>query len=59
MSFAVGKDVMRVIEHLIRYLWIRLLGVDLGQNRFPRMPYEEAMSKYGSDKPDTRLGMEV
>ena len=59
MSFATGEDVMGVVESLVRSLWMTLLDSELGQSAFPRMPYEEAMSRYGSDKPDKRLGMEV
>ena len=58
MSFATGKDVRNTIEHLVQELWFQLLGIKIPKV-FPRMTYEEAMSTYGSDKPDTRLGMEV
>lgn len=58
MAFASGKDVMRVIEYTIRALWKSLLGLKILEP-FPRMTYGEAMSKYGSDKPDRRIDMEV
>lgn len=58
MSFATGKDVMQIVEQLIIHLWRNLLGVTL-RSPFPRMTYYDAMSQYGSDKPDLRLGMEV
>ncbi|KAF2085146.1 aspartyl-tRNA synthetase [Saccharata proteae CBS 121410] len=58
MAFAAGEDVMNCIEGLIRRLWAELLHEDL-QKEFPRMKYHEAMAKYGSDKPDIRLGMEI
>ncbi|KUL87103.1 hypothetical protein ZTR_05568 [Talaromyces verruculosus] len=59
MSFATGEDVMKAIEKVIRKLWSSLLSIDLGTEPFMRMPYQEAMSRFGSDKPDTRLGMEI
>lgn len=59
MSFAQGKDVMDCIEGLVRHLWSTMLNVDLGSQPFTRMSYHDAMSRYGSDKPDTRLGMEI
>ena len=56
MSFAQGKDVMNVVENLIRKLFYNTLrlGADDLPSKFPRLTYEEAMSKYGSDKPDLR-----
>lgn len=59
IAFASSKEVMACIETLMKNLWKQLLSYDLGMKAFTRMSYEEAMSKYGSDKPDTRLGMEV
>jgi aspartyl-tRNA synthetase len=59
MSFATGEDVMKSIEKVIRKLWSSLLSIDLGTEPFTRMPYQEAMGRFGSDKPDTRLGMEI
>lgn len=59
MSFATGRDVMECIEGLIRRLWKDLLQIDLGEDTFVRMSYQDAMAKYGSDKPDIRLGSEV
>ncbi|GAM36884.1 hypothetical protein TCE0_022f06332 [Talaromyces pinophilus] len=59
MSFATGEDVMKSIEKVIRKLWSSLLCIDLGTEPFMRMPYQEAMGRFGSDKPDTRLGMEI
>jgi aspartyl-tRNA synthetase len=58
MAFASGEDVMSTIESLISYLWKSLLEVEL-PSPFPRMSYHEAMSAYGSDKPDVRLGMDI
>lgn len=58
MSFVKGEQVMQVIEKLLIGLWKELLDIDVPYP-FPRITYHDAMSKYGSDKPDTRLGMEV
>lgn len=49
---------MDCIEGLIRRLWSEMLSQTLPL-KFPRMTYNEAMAKYGSDKPDIRLGMEA
>lgn len=58
ISFATGEDVILVIETLLRRLWEKMLSSDISIP-FPRMTYHEAMSKFGSDKPDLRLGMEM
>jgi aspartyl-tRNA synthetase len=59
MSFARADDVMKCIETLIRRLWESMLQVESLPREFRRMSYQEAMSMYGSDKPDARFGMEV
>jgi aspartyl-tRNA synthetase len=59
MAFASAEDVMRTVEAVVRRLWTELLGAKDLPDTFPRMSYEEAMSKYGSDKPDLRLGSEI
>ncbi|KAL1961059.1 hypothetical protein VTO42DRAFT_4947 [Malbranchea cinnamomea] len=59
MSFAKGEDVMSTIETVVKKLWSSLMPDPLPPGPFPRMTYQEAMSKYGSDKPDTRIGMEI
>lgn len=59
MSFATGEDVMRTVEGVIRRLWSSLMKDPVPAGPFRRMPYQEAMSRYGSDKPDTRYGMEI
>ncbi|WP_286232975.1 aspartate--tRNA ligase [Thalassotalea sediminis] len=56
-SFMTADQVMEVTERMIRELFIQLLDVDLGD--FPRMPYSEAMQRYGSDKPDLRNPLEI
>lgn len=58
MSFSSGEDVMQTIEDLVRELWKTALQAELS-SPFPRMSYYEAMSKFGSDKPDLRLGMPI
>ncbi|KAL1965878.1 hypothetical protein VTN77DRAFT_5011 [Rasamsonia byssochlamydoides] len=59
MSFATGADVMKTMEGVIRRLWSTLLNVTIPPEPFKKMSYQEAMSRYGSDKPDTRIGMEI
>jgi aspartyl-tRNA synthetase len=58
MSFATEEDVFELLESMFIRVWKELLGVDLPVS-FPRLTYEEAMARYGSDKPDTRYGMEL
>ncbi|GET30187.1 aspartate--tRNA ligase [Prolixibacter sp. SD074] len=57
MSFVEQEDVLNMFEGLTRHLFRELKGFDPGE--FPRMPYEEAMDKYGSDKPDIRFDMKI
>jgi aspartyl-tRNA synthetase len=57
MSFCDQEDVIKVGEKLIHDIFTAC-GKDI-PNTFPRMKYFEAMEKYGSDKPDTRFGMEM
>ncbi|KAK3076680.1 hypothetical protein LTS18_012352, partial [Coniosporium uncinatum] len=59
MAFATGEQVMACIEKLLRRLWLEQLQVSDLPSAFPRMTYQEAMAKYGVDKPDLRLGMEI
>ncbi|THX40072.1 hypothetical protein D6D10_03798 [Aureobasidium pullulans] len=58
MSFASGQDVMSTVESVIKTLWQRLLGISY-DGQFPHLSYEDAMSTYGSDKPDVRLGSKI
>ncbi len=54
-----GEEPLRVmIEGMMAQLWQAVLGVEL-QRPFPRMTYQEAMERFGSDKPDVRLGCEL
>lgn len=59
MSFATGEDVMRTVEGIIRRLWSTLMKDPAPSGPFERMSYQDAMSRYGSDKPDTRFGMQI
>ena len=56
-SFVEEDDIMGVAEGMIREIFQQSKGVDLGD--FPRMPYAEAMNRYGSDKPDLRIPLEL
>ena len=58
MGFATAEDVMAIIEKLLITLWKELLQVSLPSS-FPRMSYQDAMARYGSDKPDVRLEMPI
>ncbi|MBR5767268.1 MAG: aspartate--tRNA ligase [Clostridia bacterium] len=58
MSFVDQDDVMEMNEGFIAYLFKKVLGVDIPLP-LPKLTYAEAMSRYGSDKPDTRFGMEI
>ena len=58
MGFADEHSVMGLVERIIASLWDTMLDMPLS-TPFPRLSYQEAMSRYGSDKPDARLGMEV
>ena len=57
-SFMTEDDITSLIEKLIRYVFKDAINVDL-PNPFPRMPYSEAMSRFGSDKPDLRVTLEL
>ncbi len=57
MSFVDQDDVLAVSEEVLVALW-RLIGVEL-PTPFPRMTYAEAMARFGSDKPDLRMGQEL
>ncbi|MGO2368257.1 MAG: aspartate--tRNA ligase [Serratia sp. (in: enterobacteria)] len=56
-SFMTAEQVREVMEKLARELWLDVKGVDLGD--FPIMTFEEAMRRYGSDKPDLRNPLEL
>lgn len=56
-SFMTAPQVREIMEEMIRKLWLHILNVDLGD--FPIMTFDEAMRRFGSDKPDLRLPMEL
>ena len=58
MSFVDENDIMTLNEGLIKTLWKEMLNVDV-PTPFVRMPWDEAMDRFGSDKPDTRFGLEM
>ena len=58
MSFIEREDLYALIEGLLKHVWQTALGMDL-QTPFPRLSFQEALNRYGIDKPDTRFGMEL
>lgn len=58
MSFIVEEDVYALMEGLIGRIWKDVLGVEV-KAPFQRMSYDEAMARFGSDKPDLRFGLEL
>ncbi|OGU58021.1 MAG: aspartate--tRNA ligase [Ignavibacteria bacterium GWF2_33_9] len=58
MSFVEQDDILTMFEGFLKLVWKDILNQDV-QIPFQRMPYKEAMERYGSDKPDTRFGMEI
>ncbi len=57
MSFVTQEDILNTFEGLIRNIFIKIKGIDLGE--FNRMTYEEAIELYGTDKPDLRFEMKI
>ena len=58
MSFMTQDEIMQLNEDMIRHLFKTLKGIDL-PNPFPRISYQDAMDRYGVDRPDTRFGLEL
>lgn len=58
MSFVEREDVMQVVEGMVKEIFQREKQLTFS-NPFPRMTYQEAMSRYGVDRPDTRFGLEL
>jgi aspartyl-tRNA synthetase len=56
MAFVEQEDILQTFENMVRHLFQVVLDVNI--ESFPRMTYDEAMERYGSDKPDVRFGME-
>lgn len=58
MSFVDVDDVIEIQEGFLKRVFKEMKGIDI-ETPFPRIPYDEAMERYGSDKPDTRVGFEL
>ncbi len=58
MSFVTREDVLTLVEGMMGHLFKKTLGVELPA-KFIRIPYDDAMNRFGSDKPDLRFGMEL
>ena len=58
LSFVEQEDIFAMVEAMLAHLYKEVQNIDL-LTPFPRMSYSEAMNRYGSDKPDTRFGMEL
>ncbi|HTU71858.1 MAG TPA: aspartate--tRNA ligase [Candidatus Baltobacteraceae bacterium] len=57
MSFISQEDVIETMESCMRYVWKTCLGIELAP--FPRLKHEEALTRFGVDKPDLRFGLEL
>ena len=57
MSFCTQDEVLETMESAMRYVWKSVLGIELPP--FPRLTHQDAMAKYGLDKPDLRFGLEL
>ncbi|NLA23908.1 MAG: aspartate--tRNA ligase [Bacteroidales bacterium] len=58
MSFVEQEEVLQTFEGLVKHLFKKVKNIEISEN-FHRMPYSEAMEKYGSDKPDIRFKMHI
>ncbi len=58
MSFVNQDDIISTFEEMTKHLFKEVRGYDLGEQPFLRLPWHEAMRRFGSDKPDMRFGME-
>ena len=59
MSFVAQNDIIELVAEMTKHLFKEVRGYDLGEQPFLRLPWKEAMSRFGSDKPDMRFGMEL
>ncbi len=57
MSFATQDEVLETMESCMRYVWQKVLGIEVPA--FPRLAHAEAIARYGVDKPDLRFGLEL
>jgi aspartyl-tRNA synthetase len=58
MAFPDREFIFELMERMVSEVWRECLGAELA-TPFPRMPFEEAMGRYGTDKPDLRFGLEI
>jgi aspartyl-tRNA synthetase len=58
MSFVDEEDIFEICEPLLKYVFKKIKGIDI-KTPFQRLPYDEAMLRFGTDKPDTRFGLEI
>jgi aspartyl-tRNA synthetase len=58
MSFISEEDVFELVEGLMKCVFSKTIGAEV-QTPFPRLTYSESMSRYGTDKPDLRFGLEI
>ena len=58
MSFIDRENIIAIMEGLLRRIWKEILNVEI-PNPIPHMEYDEAMTQYGSDRPDLRFGMQL
>ena len=58
LSFSNEEEIMRINEGMIRQMFMETMKIEL-PNTFPQLTYADAMSKYGSDKPDLRVTLEL
>lgn len=58
MSFIDENDIMAVVEALMSDIFKKILNIDL-KSPFPRLSYQDAMQRYGTDRPDVRFGLEI
>ncbi|MBI2651438.1 aspartate--tRNA ligase [Candidatus Woesearchaeota archaeon] len=58
MSFVTANEILEMVEGLYKYMMKKVLDIDISY-KFPRISYNEAMEKYGCDKPDLRFGLEL
>jgi len=58
MAFVIEQDVMDIFERLMTHVFKEVMGIQL-ETPFPRLTYSEAMERFGTDRPDTRFGIEI